>query len=237
MALAHGARLLAPSMVNSGQVRYFPTWSGFYRQPRCGVVHFPVVVFASSILEKPAMNERRLVRCQLGVLFLLIGMALVAFGALVWQSPATAQTQAAQTPQPLERPPEGQTYVGARNCSACHFDQFLDWRSTKHSKAFEALPAKYRTDFSCLKCHVTGLGETGGFKTAATTPDLVGASCESCHGPGSEHVNIAKKYADKKLSDAEDAYVRSTIHRMQPKNVCVECHLTRAHQKHPPYTK
>jgi hypothetical protein len=188
-------------------------------------------------LEKLAMSKRRLIRCQLGVLFLFVGMGLGVLGAVTWQLPVRAQTQVAQAPKPLETPPEGQTYVGVKTCSACHFDQFLDWRQTKHSKAFDILPAKYKTDQSCLKCHVTGLGETGGFKTLASTPDLVGASCESCHGPGSEHAKIAKSFGDKKLGEAEEAYVRSTIYKMQPRNVCVDCHLTRAHKKHPPYTK
>jgi hypothetical protein len=139
--------------------------------------------------------------------------------------------------KPLAEPPKGQKYTGAKACSACHFDQYLDWRQTKHAKAFDALPARYQNDESCLKCHTTGFGEETGFKNVATTSALVGASCESCHGPGSKHAEIAKSFGDKKLSQDEEAYVRSTIWKMQPKNVCVTCHLTRAHQKHPDYVK
>jgi hypothetical protein len=183
------------------------------------------------------MKTRNHLARLLGVFLLVaIGVGMGAMAAFAWQAPE-APTQLAQAPAPLETPPEGQTFVGAKNCSACHFDQFLDWRQTKHSKAFDVLPAKYKTDQSCLKCHVTGLGVEGGFKSLAATPDLVGASCESCHGPGSKHAEIAKSFGDKKLSEAEEKYVRSTIHKMQPKNVCVDCHLTRAHQKHPPYDK
>ena len=184
------------------------------------------------------MRMRNIVLCQLGILLIVataVGMGTMA--AFAWQGPDDPQTQLAQAPAPLESPPEGQTFAGAKNCSACHFDQYLDWRQTKHAKAFDVMPAKYKTDQSCLKCHVTGLGQEGGFKSLAATPDLVGASCESCHGPGSKHVEIAKSFGDKKLGEAEEKYVRSTIHKMQPKNVCVDCHLTRAHQKHPPYTK
>jgi mono/diheme cytochrome c family protein len=163
-----------------------------------------------------------------------MGFGMGAVAALAWQAPEQAQLAQA-APAPLAAPPEGQTFVGAKNCSACHFDQYLDWRTTKHAKGFDILPAQYKTDQSCLKCHTTGLGAEGGFKTLAATPDLVGASCEACHGPGSKHAEIAKGFGDKKLSEAEEKYVRSTIHKMQPKNVCVECHLTRAHQKHPTY--
>lgn len=144
---------------------------------------------------------------------------------------------AAQTPKPLAKPPENQTYVGTKACAACHLDQFLTWKDTKHAKAFEILPEKYRADASCLKCHTTGHGTETGFKDAATTPSLVGASCETCHAPGSKHAEIAKTYANKKLDKDEEAYVRSTIWKMQPKNVCVDCHLSRAHKKHPDYEK
>lgn len=142
-----------------------------------------------------------------------------------------------QTPKPLDKPPANQTYVGSKECSSCHFDQFLTWRETKHAKGFDLLPAKYQEDKSCLKCHATGHGEATGFESKAKTPGLVGASCESCHGPGSKHTEIAKTFGKKKLDKAEEAYVRSTIHLMQPKNVCVQCHLSRAHKKHPAYEK
>lgn len=139
--------------------------------------------------------------------------------------------------KPLDKPPEGQTYMGSKDCAACHLDQFLDWKGTKHAKAFEVLPEKYRADKTCLKCHTTGFGEATGFKSLEETPGLVAATCESCHGPGSKHSATAKQFGNKKLSDDEKKFVASTIHKMQPRNVCVDCHLTRAHKKHPPYDK
>lgn len=139
--------------------------------------------------------------------------------------------------QPLEQPPEGQTYVGAKDCASCHFDQFMTWRTSPHAKAFDILPAKYRGDASCLKCHTTGHGEPTGFTSLQQTPNLVGNSCEGCHGPGSKHSEVAKSFGKQKLTEQQDKYVRSTIYLMQPKNVCVECHLTRAHKEHPKYDK
>ncbi|MFO0969844.1 MAG: cytochrome c family protein [Gemmataceae bacterium] len=139
--------------------------------------------------------------------------------------------------KPFEKPPAGQTFVGSKECASCHFDQFLTWRETKHAKGFEVLPAKYQDDASCLKCHATGHGQDTGFVSKAKTPGLAGASCESCHGPGSKHAEIAKSFGKKKLSKDEEKYVRSSIYLMQPKNVCVDCHLSRAHKKHPDYEK
>jgi hypothetical protein len=126
--------------------------------------------------------------------------------------------------------------MGAKQCGACHFDQLLQWRQTKHAKGFEILPAKYKKNADCLKCHTTGHGEPTGYVDAKTA-DLAGTSCEACHGAGSKHGEIAKTFGDKKLTAEEQAYVRSTIYKMQPKNVCVECHLMQSHKTHPPYDK
>jgi hypothetical protein len=166
-------------------------------------------------------------RVTIVVLFVL---AAVFTLAILNRDPSVAQ-------QPLAQPPEGQTYIGTKECAACHFDQFMVWRTTPHAKAFEIMPEKYRTDANCLKCHSTGFGQPTGFKSLQETPNLVGNACENCHGPGSKHAEVAKSFGQKKLSDEESKYVRSTIYRMLPKNVCVECHLATSHKKHPPYDK
>jgi hypothetical protein len=139
--------------------------------------------------------------------------------------------------EPLAEPPEGQTYVGTKECAACHFEQFMAWRGTPHAKAFETMPAKYHNDGTCLKCHTTGYGQPTGFKSIKESPNLAGNSCEGCHGAGSKHTEVAKSFGQKKLSEQEEAYVKSTIHLMLPKNVCVECHLATKHQAHPKYDK
>jgi hypothetical protein len=175
-------------------------------------------------------------RARVPLMVLLASGLLLVFliSALLFGPASTDAAQKAQAP--LSQPPEGQTYIGAKQCSACHFDQFLAWRQTKHAKAFDIMPAKYKTDAGCLKCHSTGFGEPTGYK-GAKTADLVGASCEACHGPGSEHAKIAKAFGTKKLSKDEQAYVRSTTHKILPGNACAQCHVVQAHKKHPPYDK
>jgi hypothetical protein len=138
--------------------------------------------------------------------------------------------------KPFETPPEDQEYMGTKQCAACHFDQFMEFRKTKHAKAFEILPEKYREDASCLECHTTGFGEPTGYKDSST-PDLAGTSCEACHGPGSKHGEIAKQFANKTLTEEESVYVRSTIHLMLPDNSCVACHKSKGHIAHPPFDK
>src|SRR5688572_11341270 len=107
-----------------------------------------------------------------------VGLTCLLVGVVVWNlyfSPDGGWFATAGTPKPLAKPPEGQKFIGAKQCSSCHFDQFLDWRQTKHAKALDVLPAKYHNDASCLKCHTTGHGEESGFKDIETTPGLVGA--------------------------------------------------------------
>jgi hypothetical protein len=155
------------------------------------------------------------------------------------RQPTVAQQPAPQAgaQQAEPAPPEGQTYVGTKECAACHFEQFMAWRQTPHAKAFEIMPAKYQTDATCLKCHTTGHGTPTGFKSLQATPNLVGNSCEGCHGAGSGHTELAKSFGQKKLTPQEESQVRDSIYMMLPKNVCVECHLATAHKAHPPYDK
>jgi hypothetical protein len=172
---------------------------------------------------------------------------ILAFGSLasillltVGREPTVAQQVAGgQAGAGAAEPPapEGQTFVGTKECAACHFEQFMSWRDTKHAKAFDNLPAKYRADATCLKCHTTGHGQPTGFTSQQQTPNLVGNSCEGCHGPGSKHSEVAKAFGQKQLTPQEAMQVRDSIYLMQPKNVCVECHLAATHRKHPPYDK
>lgn len=154
------------------------------------------------------------------------GYVLFAVGP-VWSQPGGDQSANEQEPAP----PSGQTYTGVKQCASCHFEQFMKWKVTKHSKAFDLLPAKYQADAKCLKCHTTGFGAETGFKTAAASADLKGTTCESCHGPGSKHGEIAKKYTNQKLTPEQEKEVRDSIWKILPKNVCIECHKVQGHHE------
>jgi nitrate/TMAO reductase-like tetraheme cytochrome c subunit len=134
-------------------------------------------------------------------------------------------------------PPTGQTFTGSKKCASCHFDQYMTWKKTKHAEALTVLPAKYKADPKCLKCHVTGFGVPTGFTTAAASAALAGVSCEVCHGPGSEHEKIALKYAKVKLTEAQEKEVRGSIWLLQPGNICITCHLPIAHKAHEKFDK
>jgi len=170
---------------------------------------------------------------------LLVAMAVAIVGAVSMIAVQSVRSQPPSEPDKVKRDvPADQTYTGFKQCASCHLKEFTAWKKTKHfTEAFESLPTKYRKDGECLKCHSTGYGAPTGYK-GASTPNLAGTSCEACHGPGSKHDEIAKKFANKKkLTPEEDQLVRGSIYKTLPDNVCVRCHLSPSHKTHPKYDK
>jgi hypothetical protein len=152
-------------------------------------------------------------------------MIVVMTVGLVFGGTASVWGQA-EKPEPT--PPADQEYIGVKKCSACHFDQFVKWKKTKHSTSFNLLPPKYQADAKCVKCHTTGFGEPTGYKTVADN-DLKNTSCETCHGPGSKHAEVSKPFAGKKPTPEQEKLARDSIWMMLPKNVCVSCHMVQGH--------
>jgi len=133
----------------------------------------------------------------------------------------------------------GAKYIGAKKCKACHMKQYKAWKKTKMAKSFENLkpgvkaeakkkagldPDKdYTTDKDCLRCHTTGYGKPGGFKSLAETPKLINVQCEACHGPGSKYKKIMKK--NKKFKLAEVQVVGYVFPKeAKAEKECLECH-------------
>jgi hypothetical protein len=142
-----------------------------------------------------------------------------------------AQPQAAET----GKSDNARAHVGTQRCAACHFQQYRTWRESKHAHAFDILPAKYKQDAACLKCHTTGYGHASGFK-GEETANLAQVSCEACHGPGSEHAQIAIGFLDREITAAAEEQIRGSI-EMLLNNVCLDCHVTATHKPHPDYDK
>ncbi|MFT4570646.1 MAG: peroxiredoxin [Hyphomicrobiaceae bacterium] len=88
--------------------------------------------------------------------------------------------------------PTGSAIVGSRACRGCHDQEYKTWTRSRHAQSMETL-AKRRKDRDpdCQRCHVTGFERPGGFKKEVwfkDQADLARVGCESCHGPGGEHV-------------------------------------------------
>jgi len=89
-------------------------------------------------------------------------------------------------------------YIGESRCKTCHNVAetglfHSDWAATPHARAIFVLSEQERADPLCLSCHTTGYGKPGGFVSMAETPKLANVQCESCHGPGAEHLASARR--------------------------------------------
>ncbi len=92
-------------------------------------------------------------------------------------------------PQPVKKREYGD-FVGASACRLCHAAEFEDWNETPHSRAYTTLVKERRHfDLDCWSCHVTGAGQTGGPSGPYDVGPLRNVQCESCHGPGREHIS------------------------------------------------
>ncbi len=82
------------------------------------------------------------------------------------------------------------TYVGSDQCVQCHVKEAETWHASAHSHAFDTLVKKNSdADPTCIGCHTVGFGTPSGYRREYGDTKLTNVGCESCHGPGSEHVN------------------------------------------------
>ncbi len=100
----------------------------------------------------------------------------------------------------IENPDAKLSFVGSDKCQACHPNEFKIWKESKHSHAMEALekyavrPSLRQFDGDCVQCHTIGFRFQTGYRNETDTPNLKNVGCESCHGPGSGHIqNPSKK--------------------------------------------
>jgi hypothetical protein len=133
---------------------------------------------------------------------------------------------------------EGKTvvplYVGSDKCKKCHTSAYAIWQKTPHSHAYQTLvdvqyPSNRQYDGECIVCHTVGFGYRGGFTDAAKTPHLENVGCESCHGPGSEHVARPKNRQWQELMNVwrapEDETKEAKVRRLgKIDDFCQQCH-------------
>lgn len=131
-------------------------------------------------------------------------------------------------------------YIGVENCKLCHIPHYDSWFETKMSKSYELLKPNIRAEAKqkagldpavdytknevCLKCHVTGLNEPGGFVSINETQEMVGVQCEMCHGPGSIYTEMMiKKQGTYTLEDYKT--IGGLTMPTKENNVCTDkCH-------------
>jgi hypothetical protein len=85
--------------------------------------------------------------------------------------------------KPLNTP-----FTLSESCAQCHKEEYEVWKNSRHSHAFAALEEKQRMfDGNCVGCHSLGYRDRG-FVSVKATPQFANVHCESCHGPGAEHI-------------------------------------------------
>jgi peroxiredoxin len=113
----------------------------------------------------------------------------------------------------------GTEYTGSESCAPCHTAIFEHWKTSRHGLALDTLQAAGKhKDRRCLVCHTTAYAELSGYR-GTSTPALAGVGCESCHGPGADHVAAARK------ATASSIYGLATdCAHCRAEAVCRACH-------------
>lgn len=118
-------------------------------------------------------------------------------------------------------------YVGQAECAGCHGDAHDFWQETSHASAVETLQRRDKQfDQNCIGCHVDGWEEPGGsvlgnieyeaeINGRTFTKDLHEVGCESCHGPGSNHL----------VDPVDEAGRPQHIEARPREQTCTECHV------------
>lgn len=89
--------------------------------------------------------------------------------------------------KPLLAFPDGDA-VGAATCKSCHKGQHRSLKKGPHARAMRRLVGADAENVACVRCHATPAAsgppsqELSGYLTDE------GVGCESCHGPGGDHV-------------------------------------------------
>lgn len=128
-----------------------------------------------------------------------------------------------------EPAPGAAVYVGAASCRGCHAKAYEFWQAQKvvsegkgpdgkmvsrtlsHAHAWDTLVAQGKDkDRTCIGCHSVGFNEPGGYCRSSDVGERKGVQCESCHGPGSLHV--------------QSAGAPQQIQKLVPESTCRQCH-------------
>lgn len=118
--------------------------------------------------------------------------------------------EAFQDRTPAPAPAGTAHYVGASACASCHAEADAFWHTTQHARAYQTLATQFKEfNLDCVGCHVTGYSRPGG-STVTHVDALKDVQCESCHGPGSRHI--------------ESSGSTELIQRRPEASVCRGCH-------------
>ncbi len=104
-------------------------------------------------------------------------------------------------------------------CGNCHAGHQADWSQTHHANAFSTLVSGGHATAACYGCHTVsqngnGIGQAAGWNAKADSA-YKDVQCESCHGPGAEHV---------KLPDDKSKWPLARLTLTKASASCAACH-------------
>lgn len=102
--------------------------------------------------------------------------------------------------------------LGPKSCANCHKISIRAWKNTHHFKTFKELPKRdsakeiagkmgikrMKSKSDCLDCHFTSKPKKSKTKVVA------GISCESCHGPARDWMDIHSDFGGKGVKAADE---------------------------------
>ncbi len=128
-----------------------------------------------------------------------------------------ANFEAMANVKPIPFTKDGDFFVGAETCRACHAPAYDFWKTTRHAGAYHTLEKKQKQfDMDCIGCHTVGWQKPGGLFDLRQPKHLAHVQCESCHSYGGLHVRTA-------------ASKKNNIQRKVPASVCTQCHQGHHH--------
>lgn len=128
-----------------------------------------------------------------------------------YQRVNTHNREAFKDRTPVPAPAGTAYYLGTATCAQCHEEADTFWRKTGHASAYRTLQTQFKEfNLDCVSCHVTGYNKPGG-STVTHVAKLQDVQCESCHGPGSLHVE-------------NPGTTNGLIRRVPEPSTCRSCH-------------
>lgn len=130
--------------------------------------------------------------------------SFILLSAFLFLFPFTVQAQQTAADIPLTLGPEA--------CANCHKTSVNAWKKTHHYETFKSLTAnpkateiagkmgikRMKSESDCLTCHFTSVTSDGKTKVES------GISCESCHGPAKNWMDIHNDFGGKGVKAADE---------------------------------
>jgi len=137
--------------------------------------------------------------------------------------------------KPVIAAPEPSMVMGPEECGECHKEEVKAWKATHHHKTYRKMPRtkeakkikkkmgikRIKRESDCLSCHFTSIIKAGKPKPIA------GISCESCHGPAKEWLDIHNDFGGKDVKAEEEtaAHRKTRIAKIDKLNMIRPAHL------------